>query len=185
MLPSADDLLAFIKGIKSDRIIVLPNNPNIIPTVRLADQQSSKQIYTLLTKNVVDGLTAMYGYIDSGSVSENIESMNDCIGLADTLEVFRSSRDATIGKVSIEKGDYFVVKDSEVLSTSAVLEEAVAAAAEKIDIDSRSNISLYYGDDFDATELGSVEERFSKMKSSFEFEHHHGGQENGLIIAIE
>ena len=67
------------------------------------NEQTQKHVHTLHTESVVDGITAMYGYLESGSAKENIDSMSDCIGLAETLEVFKSTRDATIGNVRIEK----------------------------------------------------------------------------------
>lgn len=184
-LPSVDDLVTFFNGVQSDSLIVLPNNPNIIPTVRLAAELTASKVHTLLTKSVVDGITAMYGYFESGSVNENIDSMSDCIGLAESVEVFRSTRDAVIGEIDIGNGDYFAVKDNKVLSTSPFLDEAVGEALKKIDLSDRSNLSLYHGDDFDTATLAEVENKISEMGLHLEIERLFGGQGNGLIIALE
>ncbi len=184
-LPSMDDLLKFVEQMQCDNIIVLPNNPNIIPTIRLMKEQTRKRVYTLDTNSVVDGITAMYGYVESASVKENVNGMNDCIGLADTLKVFKSSRDTVFGQVRIENGNYFVVRDSEVLSSSAALEEAVATAVKNIDISGKSNISLFYGDNFETSVLDRIKERLSTLVPALQFEHYYGGQEQGIIIAVE
>jgi hypothetical protein len=148
-------------------------------------EQSGKNVHIVATEHVVDGIAAMYGYMESASVEENIPSMTDCIGLADTLEVFMSSRNATFAGVKIDKGSYFVVGRNELLSVSTVLEEAVENAVDKVDTSTKSNISLYYGDTYDAAKLEGVLERLAMIAPHLECALYFGGQQESLIVAIE
>lgn len=185
-LPSVSELLESVDRIRGDEIIVLPNNSNITPIIRLLNEQTNKNVTALHTKNVVDGITAMYGYFETGTVEQNILSMNDCIGLAVTLKLFISSREAMFGQMRIENGHYFVTRDDELLAVAASLEDAIVTAIKKIDSVGKSNISLYYSDDFDVGMMGKLKDRITETDPNLEFEQHYGGQKKSiLIIAIE
>jgi uncharacterized protein len=185
-LPSVDDLLKSVERMENDDIIVLANNANNIPTVQLLGEQTQKRVYVLRTGSVVDGITAMYGYVDSSPAGENISSMKDCIGLAETLNIYRSTRDAQFGQIQIPNGDHFVVKDGELLSTSANLYDSAMAAAKKIDTMGKSNVSFYYGKDLDLCELEKLKKGILALNTALEFEQHYGGQEQSvLIVAFE
>jgi uncharacterized protein len=185
-LPSVNELSKSVDRMQGDEIIILPNNANIIPIIRLVNERTKKNVTALQTKNVVDGITAMYGYFETGSVEQNILSMSDCIGLAVTLKLFISSREAMFGQMRIENGHYFVTKDDELLATAASLEDAMVTAIKKIDTVGKSNISLYYSDDFDVGGMGRLKDRIAETDPNLEFEQHYGGQDKSiLIISIE
>ncbi len=185
-LPSAEDIRGAIDRIDGGDVIVLPNNSNIIPTAELAGERAGARVHVLRTRNVVEGMAALYGYSESESAGRNVENMTGCIGMARALAVYRASRDTTFGRLQIREGDYFVADGDDVLSTGGSLEDAVAAAARKTGIADRSHVSFFHGDGFDVSLLGGVERELAELNPLLEFEEHYGGQRKGvLIIALE
>ena len=181
-LPSADDVLGAIGRMHGGDVIVLPNNPNIIPTVELAREETERRVHVLRTRTVVEGLTALYGYSESDDAAPNLKSMQGCIGLARTLVVYRASRDTTFGRFRINRGDYFVANGDEVLSTGRSLEGSVVVAAKTTDIAGRSRVSFYCGDGFDAPRLAGIRRGLVELNPRLEFEEHYGGQPKSLLI---
>jgi len=185
-LPSAEDIRGAIGRVDGGDVIVLPNNPNIIPTAQLAAEMAGARVRVLRTRNVVEGMAALYGYSESDPAAVNVQNMTGCIGMARALTVHRASRDTTFGGLRIREGDYFVADGDDVLSTAGSLEDAVVAAARGTDIAERAHVSFFHGDGFDVTLLGGVRRGLAELNPLLEFEEHHGGQRKGvLIIALE
>jgi hypothetical protein len=185
-LPSADEILEAIRSIGGGELIFLPNDPNILPAARLAAERAEKRVYILRTESVVDGLTAMYGYSESEPAQANVEAMKDCIGLARTLRVFRSVRDARFGGLRIRKGHCFAVEGEELVTAERLLEDCVVEAVRRAGAAGRCHVSFFCGEGFDASLLQPIRKRLAESNPTWEFEQHHGGQRRCmLIISIE
>jgi len=185
-LPSCGEILEVLEGIESENIIVLPNEKNIIPAATLAQEASGKNIFLLPTENVVQGITALYGFNEEDPPQQNIRSMGDSIDLAICLKVYQSSRDSRYGSVKIKKQDFFILRGEEVLAVGASLVQTVERGLAKLDLSGAGCVSFYYSDAFDETYMPELEERILKLKDALTVEFHCGGQTNSLmIVAVE
>ena len=171
---------------ESDIVIVLPNEKNIIPAATLAQENSSKNVYLLPTENVVQGITALYGFNEGDSPQQNIRNMEDSIDLAVCLKVYQSSRDSRYGKVEIRKGDSFVLCGDEVLAVDASPARAVERSMAGLDLSEAGCVSFYHSDSFDLDCSAELEERIRRLQDNLSVEFHYGGQANSLlIVAVE
>jgi DAK2 domain fusion protein YloV len=185
-LPSAEEIRDAIGRMAGEDVIVLANNPDIMPAVRLAGERAGVRVHVLRTRGVVEGMTALYGYSESDPAAANVANMTGCIGLARAFTVYRASRGTSYGGLRIREGDWFVADGGEVLSTGDSPEDAVVAAVRGTDIADRSHASLFTGEGFDATLLGAVRRRLAELNPLLEFEEHYGGQRKALlIVALE
>jgi hypothetical protein len=185
-LPSLSEILDEIKKIKCNNIIILPNDKNIIPVATLVKDQSEKNIYILPTKNIVQGLAAMYSFSDMDSTEHNVESMADSLKFASCLKIYKSSRNSSYGNVNIKENDYFTVDGDDVLSSEPALDGAFISALKKIDLSEKASITLYYNEDFDNSIIPSLQEKVSELNSNITLESYFGGQKKSvLIISVE
>jgi hypothetical protein len=185
-LPSCGEILEVLEGMESENIIVLPNEKNIIPAATLAQEASGKNIFLLPTENVVQGITALYGFNEEDPPQQNIRSMGDSIDLAICLKVYQSSRDSRYGSVKIKKQDFFILRGEEVLAVGASLIETVERGLAKLDLSGAGCVSFYYSDAFDETYMPELEEKILRLKDALTVEFHCGGQKNSLmIVAVE
>jgi len=181
-LPSCGEILEVLEAMASENIIVLPNEKNIIPAATLAQEASGKNVFLLPTENVVQGITALYGFSEEDPPQQNIRSMGQSIGLATCLKVYRSVRDSRYGSAQIKKQDFFILCGEEVLAAGASLVETVERGLAKLDLSGAGCVSFYYNDAFDRANMSELEERILRMQDALTVELHYGGQTNSLLI---
>jgi DAK2 domain fusion protein YloV len=185
-LPSSGEILEVLEEMDTDNIIVLPNEKNIIPAAMLAQKNSRKQVFLLPTENVVQGITALYGFNEEDSPQQNIRSMGDCLDLAVCLKVYQSNRDTRYGSVEIKKGDFFVLHREDILAVDAFLVSAVERGLAELELGEAGCISFYYSDAFDQSCTAELEQRVQRLPNPLEVEFHYGGQTASvLIVALE
>jgi DAK2 domain fusion protein YloV len=185
-LPSSGEILEVLEGMDTENIIVLPNERNIIPAAMLAQKNSSKQVFLIPTENVVQGITALYGFIEEDSPQQNIRSMGDSLDLAVCLKVYQSERDSRYGSVAIKREDFFVLRGEDMLAVDAALASAVERGLAGLELDEAGCISFYYSDAFDQSCAAELEHRIQRLQKTSEVEFHYGGQTGCLlIVAVE
>jgi len=185
-LPSSGEILEYLEGMDTENIIVLPNEKNIIPAAMLAQKNSSKQVFLVPTENVVQGITALYGFNGEDSPQQNISSMRDGLGVAVCLKVYRSNRDSRYGDVEIKKGDFFVLRGEDILAVDASLVPAVERGLAGLEFGEAGCISFYYSDAFDQSCKAELERLIRRPENPLEVEFHYGGQSGSLlIVAVE
>jgi DAK2 domain fusion protein YloV len=181
-LPSCGEILAALEAMEGENIIVLPNDKNIIPAADLARRESAKNVFVLPTANVVQGITALYGFSAQDSPREAIRSMQESIALARCLKVYRSSQDADYGRVRIRRDDYFVVSGEEVLATGPSLEESIVRSLAGLDLDEAGSVSCFYNDTVEPSLLSRLQEKLGGIKEGLAVELCYGGQKNCLLV---
>jgi len=185
-LPSTGEILEVLEGMDTENIIVLPNDKNIIPEAMLAQKKSNKHVFLLPTENVVQGITALYGFNEQDSPQQNIRSMGDCLDLAVCLKVYQSNRDTRYGSVEIKKGDFFVLRGEDILAVDALLASAVERGLAELELGEAGCVSFYYSDAFDQSCTAGLEQRVQRLQDPLEVEFHYGGQSASvLIVSVE
>ena len=103
MNPSVKELVAAFENLPTDRIIILPNNKNIILAAQNAAKVSVKQIGIIPTRNAPQGFAAMLRLVPDGTLEENEEAMNEAITEVHTGEITVATRTVEIEGVQVEK----------------------------------------------------------------------------------
>jgi uncharacterized protein len=62
MNPSAEDLLRVVDDVPARKVIVLPNNKNIVPVAEQLDALTTKDVLVVPTRSIPQGVAAMMGY---------------------------------------------------------------------------------------------------------------------------
>tara|TARA_B100001250_G_scaffold132917_4_gene113581 strand:+ start:6907 stop:8547 length:1641 start_codon:yes stop_codon:yes gene_type:complete len=116
--PSIHEILEIIKEIKSENIIILPNNPNILVTVKkLIEVSDRKNIGIVETKSIQQGISSVVYFDDSNSLEENISTMNEVISSIEEASITISTRDVTIKGKKLKKNDYIAILNDEIIDS--------------------------------------------------------------------
>jgi len=116
--PSINEILEIIKEIKSENIIILPNNPNILVTVKkLIEVSDRKNIGIVETKSIQQGISSVVYFDDSNSLEENIYTMNEVISSIEEASITISTRDVTIKGKKLKKNDYIAILNDEIIDS--------------------------------------------------------------------
>src|SRR5258707_6333133 len=79
MTPSSEDLLQAARSLPTDKVIILPNNKNIIlaaeQAAQIANEQGNQRIAVVGTRTVPQGITAMLSFAVDGEFESVIQAM--------------------------------------------------------------------------------------------------------------
>ncbi len=114
--PSVADLLEAVEAAPSDQVILLPNNKNIIGAAQQASELTEKSSSVIETRSMQEGIAAMSAFDPDTDLDENVEEMADMLEGLHVGSVFRASRDATMGGVHVNEGQFMVLVDGETVA---------------------------------------------------------------------
>ncbi|MFH1086280.1 MAG: DAK2 domain-containing protein, partial [Chloroflexota bacterium] len=77
MNPSTQDLLVAAEDAPCQKVIILPNNGNIVLTARQAKELSAKQVAVVPTKTIPQGIAALLAFNYQSSLEENVAAMTE------------------------------------------------------------------------------------------------------------
>lgn len=144
MNPSAEDFLKAIKALRCSRVILLPNNSNIVLAARqAAELAEGVQVDVLPTVTIPQGISAMLGFDSAMEQEELLENMNSLRESVTTLAVTRAAKDADIDGVRVLRKQYIGLVDNKLAYSTDTLEACLTALAEQIG--DKEIITLYYG----------------------------------------
>lgn len=186
MNPSVKEIVAAFENLPTDKIIILPNNKNIILAAQNAAKVSVKHIVVIPTHNVPQGFAAMLRLIPDGTLEENEESMLEAISEVHTGEITTATRDVTIDDVRVQKGNVIAMLDGKLVLSSNSIEEATPKLLEIANVDDFERITFLYGEGMTINRVNQIIDQIRKIYPDKEIEVHEGGQPYyQLIIAIE
>ncbi len=186
MNPSVQELVAAFENLPTDKVIILPNNKNIILAAQNAAKVSVKQIGIIPTRNAPQGFAAMLRLNPEGSLEENEESMKEAIQEVHTGDITISTRSVEIDGVEVEKGEVIALYDGQLVSSAPTIEEAIQELLEKANMDEVERVTFFYGEDLNQTQANLLADAIRKNYPDVELEIHSGGQPHyQLIIAFE
>lgn len=154
--PSAQDFIKAIEETGADKIIILPNNSNIILAAQQVAQTSDKEVIVVPSKTQMQGIAAMINFDPEGTLMDNRESMEEAIHSVKTGQVTKAARTTKIEGVSVREGEYLAIAEKKILkSTKSKVDSAIAISKKLIDEDSEL-VTIYYGDDSTQTDAEEV-----------------------------
>ncbi len=183
MNPSLKDLYEAISRIAADKVIVLPNNPNIILTAKEAanaihDDNPEKQVYIIPTRTVQEGIAAMTVYNDEMDSESLIEEMKEAAETVSPISITYAVRDSSMKGKKIRKGEYIAIGRDGLIASGRKLEKLVHDSIKAVlgkDGD-KEVVTIFYGSEVKEEAAGKLLESLSVSFSDFEFEIHNGGQ---------
>lgn len=182
MNPSTEEIMKAFEDLPTDRIIILPNNKNIILAAQQAASNSVKNVAVIPSKNIPQGLSALLHLIPDGDFDEIVSDMNSALADIETGEITTATRTATIDGVEVRKDEIIALHNGEIICSSPSLEETVFQFLESADTTERERITLYYGADITDSMVESLAEKIQEKYPDQEIEFHEGGQPHYFYI---
>lgn len=156
MNPSTEDIVKAVRDVNAERVLILPNNKNIVMAAEQAVELLDIEAAVVPTKTIPQGMAAILAFNPENSVADNKEGMTDAFAHVKTGQVTFAVRDTTIDGVEIRKDDYMALAESKIiLSTPKMLEAAEKVVTELVDEDSEI-ITILYGEDATAEQANEL-----------------------------
>ena len=153
--PSVHDIEEGIKKIQSNKIILLPNNKNIISTAKIVAERSKKDILVLETKSMLEG------YYLVKNKEEKLETIVEEVKNNYSIEITQAVRDTRIDDIEIKVGDYIALVNGKIKEKNKDLQELVETITQKYISDESLNIIISYGKEADK----KVNKVFEKLEN--------------------
>jgi dihydroxyacetone kinase-like predicted kinase len=174
--PSTEQFLEAIAGLPTDRIIVLPNNKNIILAAEQAAALTTKQVRIVPTRTVPQGIAALRPFVPDGNLDTVAAAMERERGGVETGEVTRASRTVEIDGVSTVEGDVIGLHNGVLVVAGQNLTQVVLDLLGRMQAAERDVVDLYHGAEVTPAEAealsGAVAAAYPKLAVTV----HSGGQ---------
>jgi len=184
--PSAGVFLKAIEEVQAERIIILPNNKNIVLTAEQAGRLSSKEVSVIPSKSIPQGLAALLALSPEDDFKMAGHRMAKALLSVRSGEVTKAVRDTVYKGLKIKKGDFIGLADGDLKSAgtdlAGVLEDLL-----KIMIEGEGRlITLYFGKSMPIAQAEALCEKMREKFRDQDFELQNGGQPvYDLIFSVE
>jgi len=164
MNPSTQDILAAVERTPAKTVFVFPNNKNIIMAAQQCAPLTEKQVIVIPTGAVPQGISAMINF-DPNAPADKLEAVfNEAIGTVHTALVTYAARDSEFDGYHILAGQYLGLLDGALVGSFDSLPHLLDALNDKIEALDPALISVYYGEDIQASDAqttsGIIEAHF-------------------------
>ncbi len=186
MNPSVGDLLDAIDAARSETVIVLPNNPNIVPAAEQAAKGSDKDVRVVPTKSIPQGVAAMLEFNADADADRNVADMNEAIAAVRTGQVTEAVRGVTMNGVRVEQGMVVGMLEREVVAAGEDVEAVVRSLIRAAQQDEIELVTLYRGTPLSQAEAERLADALDSGLDDIEIELVDGGQPHyHFLISME
>ncbi len=176
MNPSTYDIVKAINKLEADKIVIFPNNKNIILTANQAKRIVKKDVIVIPTKSIPQGITAILNYNYDLEIEENIFNMKEAMKKVKCGEVTAAVRNANLLVGEIKKGDFIGLEDGKIRVISDKLVDVVIDLIKDTATGNEEVVTFYTGKDAKKEDSKSIEDRLKECLPKLEVEFHDGGQ---------
>jgi len=143
--PSTEEIFQAIQDLPTDKIIILPNNKNIILAAEAAGNLSPKEVAVVPTRTAPQGFCALLSLNPNGDLRATADSMFDAAQQISTGEITRATRSVTLDGVEVNEGEFIGLVDCRLSASGAQLDGVLTEVLEKMQLKEREIISVYTG----------------------------------------
>jgi len=186
MNPSTQDILGAFEKLPTDKVIILPNNKNIIMAANQAKEVTVKQVAVVPSRTVPQGLAAMLALNPDGEVDSVAEKMTKALGMVKTGEITIATRTVEIDGVNVQEGQVIALLDGKLVASSGSVEDGCLDLLEQANAAEYELITFFYGQDMSHSEANRIADVIREKYSGQEIEVQEGGQPHyHFIISVE
>jgi len=186
MNPSTQDILSSFENLPTDKVIILPNNKNIIMAANQAREVTVKQVAVVPSRTVPQGLAAMLSLVPDGDLDSVAGKMNKALGNVKSGEITVATRSVEIDRVNVKDGQVIALLDGKLVASAMDVEGCMMELLNKANAGEHEIITLFYGEGMPHAEANRIADVIRQKYSSLEVEVQEGGQPHyQFIISIE
>lgn len=184
--PSTQDILNSFENLPTDKIIILPNNKNIIMAANQAKEVTVKQVSVVPSRTVPQGLAAMLSLQPDGELDSVAEKMTKALSAVKTGEITTAVRNVEIDGVNVKEGQVIALLDGKLIASANSVEEGCAMFLEKANAAEHELITFFYGQELPHAEANRIADVMREKYRDQEIEVQEGGQSYyQFIISVE
>lgn len=176
MNPSTEEILAAVDAVDADKVIILPNNGNVILSAQQVPHLTSKEIYIVPADTMPQGIAALLGFNFDADFPTNCAAMTGAAKNIQTAEITTAVRSVFIGGVRVREGDFIGLINGNLTVAGQNMELVIQDTLQRMGMDRYEIVTLYYGEDVTLQQAEETAKRIKRWHSHLEIEVVDGGQ---------
>lgn len=188
MNPSTEDILSAVLATPAKKVVVLPNNKNIIMAAEQAvPLVTDREVIVLPTKTIPQGLSALLAYDCDLDTSIAIDLMRESFKEVQTGLVTFAARDSEFGSHKIKENDIIALENGKLTVTEKDIVKAAVKITKTLVSKETSFITVISGEGVTQEQADKVVETLTaKYGKDMEVTYVNGGQPvYYFIISVE
>ncbi|MBW3579996.1 MAG: DAK2 domain-containing protein [Actinobacteria bacterium] len=176
MNPSTAELLEAVEATGAERVVVLPNNRNIVAVAEQLDGLSARSVRVVPSRAVPEGLAALLAHDADAGVEENAKAMAAAAAAVVAGEVTQAVRPSTCPAGPITAGDWLGIGPGGI---EVVEGDAAAATVALLDVlvgDDHELVTIIQGEEAEADDTTRITSWLAERRPDVEVEVYRGGQ---------
>ncbi len=185
MNPSTAEILEAVQKVHAEKVIIFPNNSNIVLAAQQVVGVSERPAAVVPTTSVPQAFAALLAFDGSTSFEDVVAEMTQAASAVRTGEVTTAVKDSKGKAGAIKSGQIIGIADHEI---EVIGESVEDVALRLIDVlaDDAETLTILAGDDLDDEALGRLADAAAAAHPELEVETHRGGQPlYPVIMALE
>ncbi len=176
MNPSTADLVEAVEAVRSDHVIILPNNGNILPVAERVGDLTAKSVWVVPTDTITEGFAALLAYDPEAEGAVNAREMEASAAKVVPGEVTRAVRDSECRVGPIGAGDWLGLSRRGIETVNDSLAGAACELLAVLVGDEHDLVTIIEGEGSGAADTRRITEWIRDQRPHVETEVHHGGQ---------
>ena len=176
MNPSTKDILQAVEAAPSDKVIILPNNKNVILSAQQVEAVTSKHIKVVPTETIPQGAAALLAFDYEADFDTNARLMAEATTAVTTIEITRATRSAKINGLVIKKKQAIGLIDGHILGVENKPNDVLNVLMARVNLDKKEVVTIYFGADTQEEEAGQVAGAVRESYPNLQVEVVNGGQ---------
>ncbi len=186
MNPSIQEILHAIESLPTDKIIILPNNKNIVMAAQSAAGLTVKKVAVVPSKSVPQGLVAMLHWNPESDFEGLKDQMTKALGDVQTGEVTLATRSVELNGLQVEEGQIIGLLNGDLVVSSQDVEDACLKLLNHAKTAKYELITLIYGSLITKQQAYHIADAVRETYPQQDVEVQDGGQPHyHFIIGIE
>jgi len=190
MNPSTQDFLDAIAALPNERVILLPNNKNVVMAAQQAAALAKgRSVRVVPSLTLPQGISAMVAYSNVSSAADldsAVRTMTEALEFVTSCEVTTATRDVEFDGLVVRRGQYIGLLNGTLAAAGDDLTALVLDLLRQAGAGERELITLYYGDGLSRDSAETLVEHLTAHFSAQDFEIVQGDQPlYPYIISLE
>ncbi|MFP4200745.1 MAG: DAK2 domain-containing protein [Clostridia bacterium] len=184
MNPSTEDILEAVRASGSTRVVLLPNNSNLILACEQARDMIDVTVDVIPTVSVAQGLAAARA-ATRGDISGNslVEEMRRAAGAIQSVEITYAVEDRTFSGIELSEGDVIGFVDGELVAVGSSPVAVLLEILKPFDGQRKRQVAIFVGAGIDPAEMRRLRAALDDELEDFHVDLLPGGQEHYYLVA--
>jgi DAK2 domain fusion protein YloV len=182
MNPSTQEILNAFSELPAEKIIILPNNKNIIMAAEQTKALTKKQIAVIPSRTIPQGIAAMLAFQNDGELEAVRQAMNKAIDGIQSGELTLATRSVEMNGVRVAEGQFIGMLNGTLVTTGNTLEESLMKLLRKMGVENHELVTLYWGERLTHQSANQLTDKVRAAFPAQQVESYEGGQPHYFFI---